>query len=108
MGTPIGSTTGTSGRTATGLANGTTYYFVMTVVAANGTMRAASAEVSAEPTGKAVLTSKEVSQRVIVSVERHGYRGHRRSFDSGRAAAAQAPAEVASARGAPVGGAGRA
>ena len=67
LGTPIGSTTGTSG-TVTGLANGTTYYFVVTVVAANGTMRAASAEVSAEPTGKAVLTSKEVPQRVIVSV----------------------------------------
>ncbi len=67
LGTPIGSTTGTSG-TMTGLANGTTYYFVVTVVAANGTMRAASAEVSAEPTGKAVLTSKEVPQRVIVSV----------------------------------------
>ena len=66
-GTPIGSTTGTSG-TVTGLTNGTTYYFVVTVVAANGKMRAASAEASAEPTGKAVLTSKEVPQQVIVSL----------------------------------------
>jgi hypothetical protein len=66
-GTPIGSTTGTSG-TVTGLTNGTTYYFVVTVVAANGKMRAASAEASAEPTGQAVLTSKEVPQQVIVSL----------------------------------------
>ena len=52
----------------TGLADGTTYYFVVTAVDANGKMSAASGEASAEPTGTAVLTSKKVPKPVIVSL----------------------------------------
>jgi hypothetical protein len=66
-GTPIGGTTGTS-ATVNGLANGTTYYFVVTAVDANGKVSAVSGEASAEPTGEAVLTSKKVPQSVIVSL----------------------------------------
>jgi hypothetical protein len=67
LGTPVGSTTGTSG-TVTGLADGTTYYFVVAAVGANGTMSGATGEASAEPTGNAVLTSKKVPKPVIVSL----------------------------------------
>ncbi len=66
-GTAIGSTAGTS-ATVAGLANGTTYYFVVTAVDGSGKMSAASAEASAEPTGTAVLTSKKVPKPVIVSL----------------------------------------
>ncbi len=66
-GSPIGSTTGTSG-TVTGLANGTTYYFVVIAVDANGKMSAASGEAAAELTEKAILTSKVVPKPVIVSL----------------------------------------
>jgi fibronectin type 3 domain-containing protein len=65
--TAVGSTTGTSAMVA-GLTNGTTYYFVVTAVGANGKMSGASGEVSAEPTGQAVLTSKKVPKPVIVSL----------------------------------------
>jgi predicted phage tail protein len=66
-GTPVSSTSGPS-VTVTGLANGTTYYFVVTAVDAHGKMSAVSGEASAEPTGKAVLTSKKVPKPVIVSL----------------------------------------
>ena len=59
--------TGTS-ATLTGLTNGATYYFLVTAVGANGKTSAASGEVSAEPTGNAVLTSKKVPTPVIVSL----------------------------------------
>jgi hypothetical protein len=59
--------TGTS-ATVTGLTNGATYYFVVTAVGANGKASAASGEVSAEPIGNAVLTSKKVPTPVIVSL----------------------------------------
>ena len=59
--------TGTS-ATVTGLTSGTTYHFVVTAVGANGKTSAASGEVSAEPTGYAVLTSKKVPTPVIVSL----------------------------------------
>lgn len=67
LGTPVSSTTGTS-ATVTGLANGTTYYFVVTAVDASGKVSAASGEASAQPTGKAILTSKKVPKPVIVSL----------------------------------------
>ncbi len=69
LGTPASSTTGTN-ATVTGLTNGTTYYFVVTAVDANGKVSGASGEVSAEPTGTAVLaaTSKKVPKPVIVSL----------------------------------------
>ena len=66
-GTPVSSTVGPS-ATVTGLADGTTYYFVVTAVDANGKMSAASGEASAEPTAKAVLTSKKVPTPVIISL----------------------------------------
>ena len=66
-GTPVSSTTGPS-ATVTGLANGTTYYFVVIAVDANGKLSAASSEASAEPTVEAVLTSKKVPKPVIVSL----------------------------------------
>jgi len=66
-GTPVGSTAATS-AVVTGLADGTTYYFVVTAVGANGKISAASGEASAEPTGTAVLTSKKVPKPVIVSL----------------------------------------
>ncbi len=65
LSTPVGSTTGTSG-TVTGLADGTTYYFVVAAVGASGTMSGATGEASAVPTGNAVLTSKKVPKPVIV------------------------------------------
>ena len=64
---PVSSTTGPS-ATVTGLVNGTTYYFVVIAVDANGKLSAASSEASAEPTGAAVLTSKKVPKPVIVSL----------------------------------------
>ena len=67
LGTPVSSTTGPS-ATVTGLANGTTYYFVVIAVDASGKLSAASSEASAEPTGEAVLTSKKVPKPVIVSL----------------------------------------
>ena len=66
-GTPVSSTAATS-AVVTGLADGTTYYFVVTAVDANGKMSAASGEASAEPTGTAVLTAKKVPKPVIVSL----------------------------------------
>jgi fibronectin type 3 domain-containing protein len=65
--TPVKSVTGTS-TVVTGLTNGTTYYFVVTAVNADGTMSSASAEASAEPTENAVLTSKKVPKPVIISL----------------------------------------
>jgi fibronectin type 3 domain-containing protein len=65
--TAVTSTTGTS-ATVTGLTNGTTYYFVVTAVGADGKMSGASGEVSAEPTGQADLTSEKVPNPVIVSL----------------------------------------
>ena len=59
--------TGTS-ATVTGLTNGIAYHFVVTAVGANGKTSAASGEVSAAPTGNAVLTSKKVPTPVIVSL----------------------------------------
>ena len=59
--------TGTS-ATVTGLTNGAAYRFVVTAVGANGKTSAASGEVSAEPTGNAILTSKKVPTPVIVSL----------------------------------------
>ena len=50
----------------TGLADGTTYYFVVAAVGASGTMSGATGEASAVPTGNAVLTSKKVPKPVIV------------------------------------------
>jgi fibronectin type 3 domain-containing protein len=69
LGTPVTSTTGTN-ATVTGLANGTTYYFVVTAVDASGTVSAASAEASAEPIATAVLASAttKVPKPVIVSL----------------------------------------
>jgi fibronectin type 3 domain-containing protein len=67
LGTPVGSTTGTT-ATVAGLADGTAYYFVVTAVDAQGKTSGASGEVSAEPTGTAVLTSKQVPKQVIVSL----------------------------------------
>ena len=54
----------------TGLANGTTYYFVVTAVDASGTVSGASGEASAEPLATAVLTSAtgKVPKPVIVSL----------------------------------------
>ncbi|MGO8889083.1 MAG: fibronectin type III domain-containing protein [Streptosporangiaceae bacterium] len=66
-GTPVSSTAATS-AVVTGLADGTTYYFVVTAVDANGKVSAASGEASAEPTGTAVLTAKKVPKPVIVSL----------------------------------------
>ena len=68
-GAPVTSTTSTN-ATVTGLANGTTYYFVVTAVDASGQVSAASAEASAEPLATAVLTSatKKVPKPVIVSL----------------------------------------
>ena len=72
MGTGSGFSAGTAvtgtSATVTGLTNGTTYHFVVTAVGANGKTSAASGEVSAEPTGNAVLTSKKVPTPVIVSL----------------------------------------
>jgi hypothetical protein len=59
--------TGTS-ATVTRLTNGAAYHFMVTAVGANGKTSAASGEVSAEPTGNAVLTSKKVPTPVIVSL----------------------------------------
>ena len=59
--------TGTS-ATLTGLTNGAPYYFFVTAVGANGKTSAASGEVSAEPTGNAILISKKVPTPVIVSL----------------------------------------
>ena len=67
LGNPVTSTAGTT-ATVTGLANGTTYYFVVTAVDGHGTIGAASGEASAEPTATAVLTSKKVPAPVIVSL----------------------------------------
>ena len=67
LGTPVRTTAGTT-ATMTGLADGTTYYFVVTAVDAHGKASGASGEVSAEPTGNAVLTSKKVPKQVIVSL----------------------------------------
>jgi len=65
--TPVKSVAGTS-TVVTGLTNGTTYYFVVTAVNADGTMSSASGEASAEPTENAVLTSKKVPKPVIISL----------------------------------------
>ena len=102
LGTPVMTTTSTN-ATLTGLTNGTTYYFVVTAVDASGTVSAASAEASAEPTATAVLASAttKVPKPVIVSLRRRGHRGHRRGPGPDRAAAAQATAQ------APAGGAAR-
>ena len=67
LGTPVRTTAGTT-ATVTALADGTTYYFVVTAVDAHGKASGASGEVSAEPTGNAVLTSKKVPKQVIVSL----------------------------------------
>jgi len=67
LGTPVGGTTGTSAM-VTGLADGTTYYFVVTAFDAQGKASGASGEVSAEPAESAVLTSKQVPKQVIVSL----------------------------------------
>ncbi len=67
LGNPVASTAGTT-ASVTGLANGTTYYFVVTGVDAHGHVSAASGEVSAQPTGQAVLTAKKVPTPVIVSL----------------------------------------
>jgi predicted phage tail protein len=67
LGTAVRNTTGTS-ITVTGLTNGTTYYFVVTAVDANGKMSASSGEASARPTGKAVLTSRKVPKPVVISL----------------------------------------
>jgi len=64
---PVKSVTGTS-TVVTGLTNGTTYYFVVTAVNADGTMSNASEQASAEPTENAVLTSKKVPKPVIISL----------------------------------------
>jgi predicted phage tail protein len=64
---PVKSVTGTS-TVVTGLTNGTTYYFVVTAVNADGTMSSASGEASAEPTENPVVTSKKVPKPVIVSL----------------------------------------
>jgi len=66
-GTPVKSVTGTS-TVVTGLTNGTTYYFAVTAVNADGTMSSASGEASAEPAENAVLTSKKVPKPVIISL----------------------------------------
>jgi predicted phage tail protein len=68
-GAAVSSTTSTN-ATVTGLTNGTTYYFVVTAVDANGKVSGTSGEVSAMPTGTAVLaaTSKKVPKPVIVSL----------------------------------------
>jgi hypothetical protein len=66
-GTPVKSVTGTS-TVVTGLTNGTTYYFAVTAVNADGTMSSASGEASAEPAENAVLTSKKVPTPVIISL----------------------------------------
>ena len=69
LGTPVISTTSTN-ATVTGLANGTTYYFVVAAVDASGTVSAASAEASAEPLATAVLASatQKVPKPVIISL----------------------------------------
>jgi predicted phage tail protein len=69
LGTPVMSTTSTN-ATVTGLANGTTYYFVVAAVDASGTVSAASAEASAEPLATAVLASatQKVPKPVIISL----------------------------------------
>jgi hypothetical protein len=67
LSTPVGSTVDTT-ATVTGLADGTTYYFVVTAVDAHGKTSGASGEVSAEPAESAVLTSKQVPKQVIVSL----------------------------------------
>ena len=55
--------------TVTGLTNGTTYYFVVTAVSADGKASGSSNEASAEPTLKAVLTSaSRVPRPVIISL----------------------------------------
>jgi hypothetical protein len=66
--TPVKSVTGTS-TVVTGLTNGTTYYFVVTAVSADGTTSGSSNEASAEPSVKAVLTSaSRVPRPVIISL----------------------------------------
>jgi fibronectin type 3 domain-containing protein len=65
--TPVKSVTGTS-TVVTGLTNGTTYYFAVAAVNADGTVSSASGEASAEPTENAVLTSKKVPTPVIISL----------------------------------------
>jgi predicted phage tail protein len=55
--------------TVTGLTNGTTYYFVVAAVSADGKTSGASNEASAEPSLKAVLTSaSRVPRPVIISL----------------------------------------
>jgi fibronectin type 3 domain-containing protein len=55
--------------TVTGLTNGTTYYFVVTAVSADGKTSGSSNEASAEPSLKAVLTSaSRVPRPVIISL----------------------------------------
>jgi predicted phage tail protein len=67
VGTAVSNITSTS-TVVSGLTNGTTYYFVVTAVYANGKMSASSSEASAEPTAKAVLPWKKVSKPVIISL----------------------------------------
>jgi titin len=69
LGTSVTSTTGTH-ATVTGLTNGTTYYFVVTVVDTSGTVSGASGEASAQPLATAVLTSEttKVPKPVIFSL----------------------------------------
>jgi len=66
-GIPVSTITGTS-TTVTGLTNGTTYYFVVTAVDANGQVSGASSEASAQPTGTALLASNKVPKPVIISL----------------------------------------
>ena len=55
--------------TVTGLTNGTTYYFVVTAVSADGQTSGSSNEASVEPSVKAVLTSaSRVPRPVIISL----------------------------------------
>jgi predicted phage tail protein len=65
--TPVKIVTATS-AVVTGLTNGTTYYFAVAAVNADGTVSSASGEASAEPTENAVLTSKKVPAPVIISL----------------------------------------
>jgi fibronectin type 3 domain-containing protein len=67
VGTPVKSVTGTS-TVVTGLTNGTTYYFAVTAVNADGTMSSASGEASAEPIATAIPVSKKVPKPVIISL----------------------------------------